>query len=173
MAKDETTAVRERVRELEADVAELNRQADGRVEVMGKHIQECADAETERDEALTQRDALLSQARVWAGEAKTQRATVQEVGAILGGIPDWGPIAEKVGGLREERDQWEWYARRGCEDGVRGAVGGRATLESLRREQSTEPADIGLAISASFEELRCKLAEAIAALPPESAGSNE
>lgn len=42
------------------------------------------------------RDNLILQAQVWAGEAKTQRATVEEVGEILGGIPDWGPIAKTV-----------------------------------------------------------------------------
>jgi len=47
-------------------------------------------------EAEKQRDIMLLEAQVWATEAKTQRVTVNEVGSALGGIPDWGPIAQKV-----------------------------------------------------------------------------
>lgn len=54
----------------------------------GKHAQ-----------AVKERDAILMQARIWSGEAKTQRNTVNEIGSILGGIPDWGPVVAKVGGL--------------------------------------------------------------------------
>lgn len=39
---------------------------------------------------------ILAEARSWACEAETQRATVNEVGSALGGIPDWGPIAKTV-----------------------------------------------------------------------------
>lgn len=46
--------------------------------------------------ARAQRDAILQEARAWACEAKTQRATVNEVGSALGGVPDWGPIASSV-----------------------------------------------------------------------------
>lgn len=56
----------------------------------GKHAQ-----------AIKERDAILLQVRAWSGEAKAQRATVNEVGAILGGIPEWGPIATKVGDLQQ------------------------------------------------------------------------
>lgn len=52
----------------------------------------CAEVEALR----STKDALIMQARIWAGEARAQKATVDEVGALLGGIPDWGPIAEKV-----------------------------------------------------------------------------
>jgi hypothetical protein len=55
--------------------------------------------EADFDRAQAQRDAILVQARVWSGEAKAQRNTVNEVGSVLGGIPDWGPIAAKVGDL--------------------------------------------------------------------------
>lgn len=48
---------------------------------------------------VAQRDAILLQARIWSGEAKAQRGTVNDVGSILGGMPDWGPIAAKVGDL--------------------------------------------------------------------------
>lgn len=48
-------------------------------------------------ETLTEeRDAILLQAKFWASEAKTQRHTVNEIGSILGGVPDWGPIADGV-----------------------------------------------------------------------------
>lgn len=49
-------------------------------------------------------EAVILQARIWAGEAKTQKATVDEVGRILGGIPDWGPIAK---GLKDRLDELE------------------------------------------------------------------
>jgi hypothetical protein len=54
-----------------------------------------------------QRDAILLQARCWAGEAKVQQSITREVGEILGGIPDWGPIAESVAGVVEERQRIE------------------------------------------------------------------
>ena len=49
-----------------------------------------------------QRDAILLQARVWAGEAKTQQAITREIGEILGGIPSWGPIAAGVEAMRQQ-----------------------------------------------------------------------
>lgn len=67
------------------------------------------------DEVTAQRDAILLQARTWACEAKFQRNTVQEVGSILGGIPDWGPIAAGVEGLRQDAERYRfvrelaWY----------------------------------------------------------------
>ena len=57
-----------------------------------------ADLET----VTRQRDAILMQARIWSGEAKSQKATVDQVGAILGGVPDWGPIAAGVEKLRAD-----------------------------------------------------------------------
>jgi hypothetical protein len=56
---------------------------------------------SEFDRVAAERDAILLQARIWSGEAKAQRHTVNEIGAILGGIPDWGPVAAKVGDLIE------------------------------------------------------------------------
>ena len=50
----------------------------------------------ERDRLLSERAAILLEAKSWACEAKTQRSTVQEVGSALGGIPDWGPIATTI-----------------------------------------------------------------------------
>ncbi len=49
-----------------------------------------------------QRDAILLQARVWAGEAKTQQAITREVGEILGGVPNWGPITAGVEAMRQQ-----------------------------------------------------------------------
>lgn len=60
---------------------------------------ECEHGEVER--LINQRDAILLQARVWSGEAKTQQAITREVGEILGGIPSWGPIAAGVEALRQ------------------------------------------------------------------------
>ncbi len=51
-------------------------------------------AEVERLQAI--RDAAINQAQIWDGEAKTHKGTVDEVGRILGGIPDWGPVAKAV-----------------------------------------------------------------------------
>lgn len=55
----------------------------------------------EKERLINQRDAILLQARVWAGEAKTQQAITREVGDILGGVPNWGPIAAGVEALRQ------------------------------------------------------------------------
>lgn len=48
-------------------------------------------------------DAVILQAQCWAGEAKGQTATVNEVGKILGGIPNWGPISKGVEQLRADK----------------------------------------------------------------------
>ena len=56
---------------------------------------------TAKEKAERERDAVLQEARVWAGEAKAQRHTVNEVGSALGGVPDWGPIAKAVRGKLE------------------------------------------------------------------------
>jgi len=56
---------------------------------------------------IEQRDAILQQARAWACEAKTQQATTREVGEVLGGIPDWGPIAAGVEALRARAEAAE------------------------------------------------------------------
>lgn len=57
---------------------------------------------------LAERDAILLQAQIWAGEAKTQKATVDEVGKILGGVPDWGPIAAGVEQLKKDAERYRW-----------------------------------------------------------------
>lgn len=68
----------------------------------GKRFWEIGRAEgAERERLINQRDAILLQARVWAGEAKTQRAITREIGEILGGIPSWGPIAAGVEALHQ------------------------------------------------------------------------
>jgi phage tail protein X len=57
-------------------------------------------------ELTNQRDAILLQARCWAGEAKTQQSITKAVGEALGGVPDWGPIAAGVEALRAENEKW-------------------------------------------------------------------
>ena len=54
-----------------------------------------------------ERDAILLQARCWAGEAKTQQSITKEVGEILGGIPSWGPIADSVAAIVADRQRLE------------------------------------------------------------------
>lgn len=59
-------------------------------------------------ERLTrERDAVIQQARIWAQEARTQKATVDEVGAILGGIPDWGTISEIVSAAVKDAEKFQ------------------------------------------------------------------
>lgn len=53
-------------------------------------------------ELTNQRDAILLQARCWAGEAKAQQAITKAVGEAVGGVPNWGPIAAGVEALRAE-----------------------------------------------------------------------
>ncbi len=54
------------------------------------------------------------QAQIWAGEAKTQRNTVNKVGSLLGGVPDWGPIVKGVDNKLQElqtyKDFIKWYS---------------------------------------------------------------
>jgi hypothetical protein len=56
-------------------------------------------------------DHVRHQAGIWKQEARTQKATVDEVGAALGGVPDWGPVVETVSlmvaALAESRDELE------------------------------------------------------------------
>lgn len=56
-------------------------------------------------ELTNQRDAILLQARCWAGEAKAQQAITKAVGEALGGVPNWGPISAGVEALRAENGQ--------------------------------------------------------------------
>lgn len=58
--------------------------------------------------AEQERELILTEARVWAMEAKTQRHTVNEVGAVLGGMADWQGIAKAV---RERIEAAEREAR--------------------------------------------------------------
>ena len=68
------------------------------------------------NELTSQRDAILLQARCWAGEAKAQQAITREVGAILGGIPDWGAIAAGVEELRSQLEAARGLLREAAED---------------------------------------------------------
>ena len=47
-------------------------------------------------------DHVRSQAGAWKQEAVTQRATVNGVGIVLGGIPDYGPIVASVEALTRD-----------------------------------------------------------------------
>ncbi len=60
------------------------------------------------DALLAERDAILLQAQIWAGEAKTQKATVDDVGRVLGGVPDWGSIAAGVAQLKKDAERYRW-----------------------------------------------------------------
>lgn len=94
---------------LAAECERLRREAKNDAIAYKAAIERQNEIRTERDAALAelakvaaQRDAILQQARAWSCEAKTQRATVLEVGDILGGVPDWGPIAAGVEAMRAE-----------------------------------------------------------------------
>jgi len=53
------------------------------------------------------KEHLLIQAQCHAMEARTQRNTVNQVGSLLGGVGDWGPIVAGVAAMKErlaERD---------------------------------------------------------------------
>ncbi len=50
----------------------------------------------ERDAAVRALEHVRQQAGAWKQEALTQKHTVDSVGAVLGGIPDYGPIVETV-----------------------------------------------------------------------------
>lgn len=63
------------------------------------------------------KEHLLLQAQCHAMEARTQRNTVNEIGSLLGGVGDWGPIVAGVAAMKEklaERDaeleQLKWVA---------------------------------------------------------------
>lgn len=56
-------------------------------------------------ELTNQRDAILLQARCWAGEAKAQQVITKAVGEALGGVPNWGAIAAGVEALRAEIEE--------------------------------------------------------------------
>jgi hypothetical protein len=72
---------------------------------------------TEENERLEkERESILQQARCWAGEAKGQRNTVNQVGSLLGGVPDWGPIVKGV----DEKINRITQLEEGLEDAVRG-----------------------------------------------------
>lgn len=84
--------------------ARLAKEADRRMQ-----LQALLDDQVARNRALlAERDAILLQARIWAGEAKSQKATVDEVGKILGGVPDWGPIAAGVAQLKKDAERYRW-----------------------------------------------------------------
>lgn len=70
----------------------------------------------ERRKLIAQREAILQQARIWACEAKTQQGITEEVGAILGGIPNWGPIAERVTDLKRDAERYRVLRERAVQD---------------------------------------------------------
>jgi hypothetical protein len=79
-----------------------------------------------------QRDAILLQARCWAGEAKAQQSITREVGEILGGAPDWGQIADSVAAIVADRQRLEGEVARLRADAERWkaveTAGGELTL---------------------------------------------
>jgi hypothetical protein len=70
------------------------------------------EADEKTIERLTRElDAVIQQARIWSQEAKTQKATVNEVGAILGGIPDWGPISKNVAAVVKDAERYRYLRK--------------------------------------------------------------
>lgn len=59
----------------------------------------------ERDATVQALQHVRQQAAGWKQEARTQKNTVDEVGAVLGGVPDYGPIVASVTALVAERDR--------------------------------------------------------------------
>lgn len=59
----------------------------------------------ERDAAVRALEHVRQQAAIWKQEARTQKHTVDEVGAVLGGVPDYGPIVSNVTALAAERNR--------------------------------------------------------------------
>lgn len=64
-----------------------------------------ADEEKRADELGKILEQVRLQAVCWAGEAKGQRDTVNRVGSLLGGVPDWGAIVGGVKELKEQHDE--------------------------------------------------------------------
>lgn len=77
---------------------------EGWIVLASQLADELAEAREQRDKTDQIRDRLLVQARIWALEAKTQQATVNEVGSAIGGMADWQPIADAVRALQSRLD---------------------------------------------------------------------
>lgn len=60
-------------------------------------------AERERDDARHVLERIRVQAGIWKQEARSQKATVDGVGAALGGVADYGPIVASVEALVADR----------------------------------------------------------------------
>ncbi len=89
-------------------------------------------------------EKLLLQAQIWAGEAKTHRATVLEVGALLKGVPTWGPIAKTVGEKLERLKELEVDYAEKCQQ--------RVNLDKDMAEMTQELIDAGLRKPAITEQ---------------------
>jgi len=100
MANQKQRQLEEAANDFAAIEKALNSETSDALCVLGEKargvLERAEKAEAELAEVENQRDAILLEARCWAGEAKGQRHTVNEVGSALGGVPDWGPIAKKV-----------------------------------------------------------------------------
>jgi len=59
----------------------------------------------ENEKLIKEREQILQQAKIWAQEAKTQTATVNEVGSALGGMADWQAISKTVREIIAENDK--------------------------------------------------------------------
>ncbi|WP_175104455.1 hypothetical protein [Pararobbsia alpina] len=121
-----------------------------------QEIEQITDEAADAIEILQrEREAILMQARIWAQEAKTQKSTVDEVGAILGGIPDWGPIAAGVEALQRDAARYRWL-KDNCFDWAAPGDGDSFDYialhfehELLGRDDSTVDAAIDAALSAT------------------------
>lgn len=136
-----------------ADTAKLRQEISDAWHLADIRKAEAEQLRAELARVTAQRDAILMQARIWSGEAKAQKATVDSVGEILGGVPDWGPIAQGVEQLRAElaasrerearmRDAVAWLERRLFDRNWGGtlgapcdwymAIGYRHTLQKMK-----------------------------------------
>lgn len=86
--------------------------------------------EAQLAEAERVKEHLLVQAQCHAMEARSQRSTVNEVGSLLGGVGDWGPIVKGVAAMKEK------LAERDAEVG-RMQTALRAVLKSVKQGAMT------------------------------------
>lgn len=98
--------------ELLVDWRTLARREDRIREVLAAAERRAEALEADLGRARAARNACISEARGWAQEARTHRATVLEVGETLGGLPDWGPIAAGVRACLAERRALIVFAQR-------------------------------------------------------------
>lgn len=89
---------------MQSDLTDITR-ANLRIDTLSLQLRQ---AESKLEESERVKEHLLQEAQCHAMEARTQRNTVNEVGSLLGGVGDWGPIVEGVAAMKEklaERDR--------------------------------------------------------------------